>query len=152
MRPFHFNLIFITISILSAGCASNLKLVDTMETGYGNARFYSNKTNNKDDVKWILASVDSADIKSFYTFFPKEIIKKTESSRQLIYTVSYEPIPESINQNNYERFSPLDSIILTKGDDILTSLGLDNFQRFNGARSFIIEINYYHGYPKCKLP
>jgi hypothetical protein len=121
-----------------------------MKTNYGVLKFYSVKAKGKKDFEQILASSDSADIKSYYSFFPNKITKTVESSKQLIYTVIYEQPSESLNDKNYQPFSSLDILILTRGDNILNSYGLNNFKRFQGGKFFMIEVNYYHGYPKNK--
>ena len=68
----------------------------------------------------------------------------------MIYTVFDGDLPQDYNKNIYLKFSPLDKLILNHGNRILDSLGLKNFKRTNNGKAFIIEVNYYHGYPKNK--
>ena len=68
----------------------------------------------------------------------------------MIYTVFDGDLPQDYGKNIYLKFSPLDKLILNHGNRILDSLGLKNFKRTNNGKAFIIEVNYYHGYPKNK--
>ena len=92
----------------------------------------------------------TADIKSYYSFYPDKIVKTTDTAKALIYTVFYGQIQANFDSNIYQRFSNLDSIVLSKGDNLLDSLGLQNFKTSKGTDGFMIEVNYYHGFPKHK--
>jgi hypothetical protein len=94
--------------------------------------------------------VKTADNKSHYSFYLDKIVKTTDTAKALIYTVFYGQIQTNFDSNTYQRFSNLDSIVLTKGDNLFDSLGLQNFKTSKGANGFLIEVNYYHGFPKNK--
>jgi hypothetical protein len=72
----------------------------------------------------------------------------TSISKQLAYTISYKELQTNYDKNIYRNISFIDSQVLAKGDKILDSLGLHNFKHSVGAKSFEIEVYYYHGRPK----
>ena len=151
MRILFRHIILPTIFISLFGCSSTIKLIDKSQTKYGDIKFYSEKvTKNNSSIKRIYASVKTADSKSYYSFYPDKIVKTTDTAKGLIYTVFYGQIQANFDSNIYQRFSYLDSTVLIKGDNLLDSLGLDNFKSSKGAEGFQIEVNYYHGYPKNK--
>jgi hypothetical protein len=126
-------------------------LIDKSQTKYGDIKFYSEKvTKDNSTIKRIYASVKTANSKSYYSFYPDKIVKTTDTAKALIYTVFYGQIQTNFDNNIFQRFYNLDSIVLTKGDNLLDSLGLHNFKTSNGADGFQIEVNYYHGFPKNK--
>ena len=92
----------------------------------------------------------TGDNESYYSFYPEKIIKTTDTAKTLIYTVAYEPLQTNYDADIYQKFSVIDSIVLTKGDKLLGSLGLSNFKTSKGTNAFMIEVNYYHGFPKGK--
>jgi hypothetical protein len=151
MRLLLRHIILITISISLFACSTNVKLIDKRWTKYGDIKFYSEKiSKNNSSVKRIYASVKTGDNQSYYSFYPVKIVKTSDSAKTLIYTVFYGQLQTTYDRNIYQRFSFLDSIVLTKGDDLLDSLGLHNFKTSEGAEGFQIEVNYYHGWPKHK--
>ena len=138
-----------TIFISLFGCSSTVKLVNKSQTKYGEIKFYSEKdSKNSSSIKRIYASVEIANNKSYYSFYPEKIVKTTGTAKALIYTVFYGQISANFDSNIYQRFSNLDSVVLTKGDRLLDSLRLQNFKTSRGADGFQIEVNYYHGFPK----
>jgi hypothetical protein len=133
------------------GCSSGINLVSKSKTNYGQLNFYSEKAKKGDtDIQRIYASVDSSGKRSYYSFSADRIVKTTETTKELTYTVYYGPLPEKYDTHLYHKFSFLDSLVLTQGDNLLDSLGLDNFKRSKGSEGYIIEVSYYHGYPKNK--
>lgn len=151
MRLLLRDIILITISTSLFACSANVKLLDKSRTKYGDIKFYSEKTSkNNSSIKRIYASVKTDDNKSFYSFYPDKIVKTTDTAKTLIYTVFYGQLQTNYDKHIYQKFSFLDSIVLTKGDNLLDSLGLHNFKTSEGAESFQIEVNYYHGFPKNK--
>ena len=151
MRHLFRHIILLAIFISLFGCSTTIKLIEKNQTKYGNIKFYSEKiSKEKPFIKRIYASVKSADNKSYYSFYPDKIVKTTDTAKALIYTVFYGQIQTNFDSNIYQRFSYLDSLVLTKGDNLLNSLGLHNFKTSKGAKSFEIEVNYYHGFPKNK--
>ena len=145
-----FPLCIFLIALLSSffACSSDAKLVDKSKTKYGQIKFYIEKSKDKQNIQRIYALVDSSNNTNFYSYYPDRIVKTIEGEKQLTYTVFYGQLPEMFDTKTYQMFSPLDSLILLQGDNILDSLRLNNFKRSKGARAFEIEITYYHGYPK----
>ena len=151
MRLLFRHIILPIIFISLFGCSSTVKLIDKSQTKYGDIKFYSEKvTKDNSSIKRIYASVKTADSKSYYSFYPDKIVKTTDTAKTLNYTVFFGQLPENYDSNIYQRFSHLDSLVLTKGDKLLDSLRLDNFKTSKGADGFQIEVNYYHGFPKNK--
>ncbi len=151
MRILFIHIILTTIFISLFSCSSTVKLIDKSQTKYGDIKFYSEKvTKDNSSMKRIYASTKTADCKSYYSFYPNRIVKTTDTAKSLIYNVFYGQIQTKFDSNIFQRFSDLDSIVLTKGDKLLDSLGLHNFKTSNGADGFKIEVNYYHGFPKNK--
>lgn len=145
----HIYLILIPVSLFA--CSTNVKLIDKSRTKHGDIKFFSEKiSKNNPSIKRIYASVKTAANYSYYSFYPDKIVKTTDTAKTLIYTVFYRQLPKNYDSNIYQRFSHLDSFVLTKGDKLLDSLGLDNFKTSKGAEGFQIEVNYYHGFPKNK--
>lgn len=138
----------IVLQILFVCCSSKKALVDKIDTHYGKVKFYNES--KKNNIQHIYASVDSSGFRSYYEFYPNKITKTSEVSKQMIYTVFDGDLPKDYDKNIYLKFSPLDKLILNHGNRILDSLGLKNFKRTNNENAFIIEVNYYHGYPKNK--
>ena len=151
MRPLFKHILLFSIFISLFGCSTTVKLIDKSRTKYGDIKFYSEKvTKDNSSIKRIYASVKTADNKSYYSFYPDKIVKTTDTTKALIYTVFYGQIQTNLDSNIYQRFSNLDSIVLAKGDNLLDSLGLQKFKTSKGADGFLIEVNYYHGFPKNK--
>ena len=151
MRPLFKHILLFSIFISLFGCSTTVRLIDKNRTKYGDIKFYSEKvTKDNSSIKRIYASVKTADNKSYYSFYPDKIVKTTDKAKALIYTVFYGQIQTSFDSNIYQRFSNLDSIVLAKGDNLLDALGLQKFKTSKGADGFLIEVNYYHGFPKNK--
>jgi hypothetical protein len=144
-------ILFLAISFSLFACSSNVKLIDKSRTEYGVIKFYSEKVTKQDlSTKRIYASIKAAGHISYYSFFPDEIHKTTDTAKDLSYNVYYKPIETDYDRNLYQRFSVTDSIVLNKGNHLLDSLGLHHFKTSKGASGFQIIVNYYHGYPKHK--
>lgn len=143
-------LFLIVISLIS--CSTTVRLIDKSKTQYGNIKFYTERiSKSNSSIKRIYASVKTGDSQSYYSFYPDKIVKTTDKAKTLIYTLSYEPLQTSYDTDIYQKFSVIDSIVLSKGDKLLGSLELNNFKTSKGATAFIIEVNYYHGFPKGKF-
>ena len=116
---------------------------------FGVTKYYIEKNlkNNKYKEK-LIATINNS---VYYSFYPDKIIKQTKKNKELIYTLSFDKIQENLNENeHYQNLTKMDSIVLTDGNKILDSLSFQNFKKWNGAKVFIIEVNYYHRYPKNK--
>ena len=151
MRQLSGCIILFTIVTSLISCSTTAQLIDKSKTQYGNIKFYSERiSKNNSSIKRIYASVKTGKSQSYYSFYPDKIVKTTDKAKALIYTVSYEPLQTTYDSDIYQKFSVMDSIVLTKGDKLLGSLGLNNFKTTKGATAFMIEVNYYHGFPKGK--
>jgi hypothetical protein len=145
--------LFLSMIILFSlsGCRGTVKLIDKYRTEEGAVRFYiENKEKSKSDVKRLYASVNNRRTRIYYNFCSEEIVMTTEKAKQLTYTVFHGQLPINYDTNVYRKYSNLDLVILTRGDKLLDSLGLDNFKKTHGTEAYQIEVNYYHGYPKGK--
>jgi hypothetical protein len=132
-------------------CSGNIHLVEKTKTTYGRIKFYSEKTSkNEKRIKRIYASINRNGHRSYYSFYAGKIVKTTDIAKTLTYTVIYENLPKNYDTTLYQKLSSLDSFVLIQGDNLLDSLGLSNFKKSKGAQGYLIEINYYHGYPKRK--
>jgi len=151
MRPLSRCIIFFTIVISLISCSTTVRLIDKSKTQYGSIKFYTERiSKNNSSIKRIYASVKTCNSQSYYSFYPDKIVKTTDTAKALIYTVSNEPLQTNYDTDIYQKFSVMDTIVLTKGDKLLGSLGLNNFKTSKGATAFMIEVNYYHGFPKGK--
>ncbi len=143
---------FFWLSILFIGlivsCATNRTLVDREMSDQGMAKFFI-ETDLKESQyeKRLLATIDNS---LYYSFYPDKIVKQTREHKELIYTLYFDRLPDNYDRNNFEKISATDSIILSKGSAILDSLGWTDYQKSKDASAFLIEVNYYHGYPKNK--
>ncbi|MEO9210077.1 MAG: hypothetical protein ABI208_03215 [Ginsengibacter sp.] len=143
------NFILFTISTCLFACSSNIKLIEKSQTKYADIRFYSEKiSKNNFSIKRIYASVTANGHKRYYSFYPDKIDKTIDTAKALIYTVIYGQLPKNYDRKIFEQFSSLDSMVLKKGDKLISTLGLFNFKSSKDAVGFQIEVNYYHGYPK----
>ncbi len=94
------------------------------------------------------ACVDSNNIKTYYSYYPDRILKTSEISKVISYTVFYGSLPANHESKTYLRFSSLDTQVLVKGDRLLDSLGYGNFKKSKGAEGYFVEVNFNHGWPK----
>lgn len=125
----------------------NRTLIEKQRNQYGSLKFYTEADlKEKGHRKKLVAKVNNS---AYYSFYPDKIVKHTREEKQLIYTLFFEEIPEEMKDPKYfQKLSAIDSLVLSKGDNILDSLQWHNYQRSHGASAFQIEVNYYHGYPK----
>lgn len=151
MRHLSKCIILFTITISLISCSITVRTIDKCRTQYGDIKFYAEKiSRNNSTIKRIYASVKTGGVQSYYSFYSDKIVKMTDTAKTLIYTVSYNPLQTNYDTDIYQTFSVIDSIVLTKGDNLLDSLGLNKFKTSNGATSFMVEVKYYHGFPKGK--
>ena len=144
-------LIFFLLStpITISSCSTNRTVVEKEKTDYGIAKFFvENHSEDNPENQRLLASVNN---KTYYSFYPDRIVKKTRENKGSIYILNFEELPADIlNSQAFEKLSAADSLILLKGSKILDSLGWRNYKSPVGASGFLIEVQYYHGYPKGK--
>lgn len=138
------SLFFILIS-----CSTNKELIEKRKTEYGISKYYFEKgLKNSNYRERLLVVIDNT---VYYSLYSDKIVKQTKKDNQLINTLFFDKIPENLNGTKYyQNLTKMDSIILTESNKILDSLNLPNFKKWNGAKAFIIEVNYYNGYPKNK--
>ncbi len=129
-------------------CGTNRTIVDQEMSDQGMAKFYI-ETDLKESryEKRLLATIDNS---LYYSFYPDKIVKQTREHKELIYTLYFDRLPANYDRNSFEKISTTDSIVLSKGSKILDSLGWTDYRKSNDASAFLIEVNYYHGFPKNK--
>lgn len=139
--------IFLTFFLIS--CSTNKELIEKRKTEYGISKYYIEKgLKNSNYRERLLVIIDNC---VYYSFYSDKIVKQTKKDKQLIYTLFFDKIPENLNDTKYyQNLTKMDSIVLTESNKILNSLNLQNFKKWKGAKAFIIEVDYYHGYPKNK--
>jgi hypothetical protein len=130
-------------------CAGRGKLIGKGKTSYGKIKFYGvHSIKDKPKVDMVYADVDSNGLKMYYSFYPNNIVKTVDSAKVLSYTAFYGKLPENYDKNIFQKFTHLDSLVLKKADTLFGSLGYKHLKKWAGAEAFIIEVNYYHGWPK----
>jgi len=115
---------------------------------YGQLAFYRQNLEDKPGVEKLYAAIDTGGNKIYYSFYPDKIMKTTENEKQLSFTTIYGQLERPYDPTLYRKFSPLDSIVLARGDSLLNAAGLTNFKRAKGAIAYVIQVYWYHGYPK----
>jgi hypothetical protein len=146
-HTFKYAILF-TLSFCLFACSGTIKLIYKSSTENEKISYYVEKmTTDNSDVKRIYASVDSNGHKSYYSFYPDNIVMTTDKAT---YKVFYGQLPANHDSDIFRKFSSLDSLVLKRGDNLLDSLGLKTFKRSTGADSYEIEVIYYHGFPKNK--
>jgi hypothetical protein len=109
-----------------------------------------NSSNDKSSVAKVYADVDSNNIKRFYSFYPDRIIMTDERAKNLSYTVIFQKLPDNYDTNIYHRFSRLDTIVFDKAKNLIDTCKYSNLKRLQGTDGYLMEVNYYHGFPKGK--
>ena len=141
----------VVVAFLLYSCKSNKQFIEENKTNYGYIKFYLEKRDKKSkSIERVYAVVDSSGYRSYYNFFPDRIQRTTEISKNMIYTAFYGELPKKYSNKEFVNFSALDSLVLNQGNNILNSLSLEKFKKSIGSKAFIIEVNYYHGYPKSE--
>ena len=142
-------IILLFTPIIISSCSTSRDLIEKEKTEQGITKFYVEKESEDNlENRRLLASVNNG---IYYGFYPDRIVKKTRENKGLIYTLNFEELPaEILNSKSFEKLSAADSLILSRGSKILNSLGWRNHKRPVGASGFLIEVEYYHGYPKGK--
>lgn len=150
------NLTRITLFFLTAlsicSCFSNRKLIEKTKTEFGSIRFYAVKfPRDKSILEKVYAEVDSNDIKRFYSFYADRIVVTDERAKALSYMVIFQKLPDNYDSNMYRRFSRLDTVVFSKAKSLLDTSNYSNLKGLQGAEGYLIEVNYYHGFPKNKM-
>jgi hypothetical protein len=137
--------------ILLISCSSNTKLIYKDSTEYGRLKFYIEKKSSESSLpNRIYATIDSSNTKIYYSFYSDRIVKTTSKDPNLSYTLFYGQIEWNPNSKMYGNFSSLDSLILSQGDKLIESNEYTYLKKSKGANGYLIEVVYYHGFPKNK--
>ena len=132
---------FVVIAFL-VSCSANRELIGKESTEFGDVKFYiENYLDLKDNnyKKGVLAKFKNS---TYYSFYPNEIIKTKTKEKHLFYTLTFGEITSELKQTEYfQELSKIDSLILSKGDEILDSLKWTNYKKSKGASGFITEVS-----------
>jgi hypothetical protein len=124
--------------------------VNKSRTKFGSIKFYVvNATSDRSYPEKVYAEFDSNNnVKRYYSFYPDKIVMTDERAKNLSYTVTSQKLPDSYDSNIYHRFSRLDTLIFDKAQKIIDTTKYSSLKRLTGAEGYLIEVNYYHGFPK----
>lgn len=144
------NVIFLCVTAFNIfSCASNRKLIEKTQTEFGSIKFYVvNTSSDKSNVDKIYADVDSNGIKRFYSFYPDKVVMTDERTKALSYTVTFQQLPEKYDSNIFHGFSRWDTLVFSKAKTFFETSGYSRLKALTGAKSYEIEVNYVHGFPK----
>lgn len=139
----NYTLTTIILCVFLISCTTKMELIKKEKTTFGVLKYYVEKDiKNTTSQKRVLVSVDNA---IFYRFYSDKITKQTKKDMNLIYTLFFDAIPDEMNDANYfQTLSKMDSIVLIESKSILDSLHWENYKKYDGAKAFIKEVNYYH--------
>ncbi|MGY3795165.1 hypothetical protein [uncultured Aquimarina sp.] len=159
MKYTRIKILLLCFTSIVIACSTKKGLIKREKTEFGTVKYYvqtelkkdnylESASNTLNDQKRIVIKVaDSV----FYSLYSDEINKLTNKDQNSVYQLFYGEIPKEADaQIAYQKISELDSLVLTKSNKILDSLSWNNFKRWNGATGFVIEVIYYHGFPKNK--
>ncbi|RYE50095.1 MAG: hypothetical protein EOP48_20380 [Sphingobacteriales bacterium] len=148
MRYLHLYLALIVYQISISSCSINKQLLEKSKSEFVTIKFYYQPKSQKNALgNRVLGIVDN---KIFYSFYLDKIVKQTTQENNLIMALFDGDFPESYDATTFQKLSPLDSLILMRGNNLLDSLGFADYKNSNNGTAFEVEINYYHGYPKRK--
>jgi hypothetical protein len=141
---------FILLSIVLFSCAGNTKLLGTKKVGLVKYRFFADYNDRgRSSIRKVYARVDSADITTYYSFYPNGIVVKvSETAKQVSLTGVYDSVPEKLTRNSYRLRTPLDVQVLSKADSVLSLLNIYPGREVTGVAAFQEEIYVLHGWPK----
>lgn len=143
--------IFLLTAFSISSCVSHSKLIGKSETDFGRIRFYLvNASDDNTSVSKVYADVDSNNIKRYYSFYPDRILMTDQRAKNLSYTVTSQKLPGNYDTNVYHRFSRLDTLVFRKAQEIIDTSTYSYLKGLQDAEGYIIEVNYYHGFPKGK--
>lgn len=141
--------LFIPLSLLLSNCSSTERTIDKSKSRYGMLKYYLERNSKEDStIKRVYASIDSNGVRNYFYFEPNRIYRRNEVSKNLSFIV-FSGIMQTDN-TIYRGFTSLDTIVLSRGIELLDLYGLKNFKRLENSSSYYIEVSYLHGYPKNK--
>ncbi|WP_149274323.1 hypothetical protein [Pareuzebyella sediminis] len=152
MKNGQIKILLFPIIALTISCSTHKGLIKKEKTDFGTIKYYVQTDSNHFDYidrkkdKRILIRVDNS---IYYSIYYDYIAKHTKQDKALGYWLFYGEVPKETHEpKSYKKLSELDSLVLSRSDEILDSLKWTNFKRWNGATAFQIEVVYYHGFPK----
>jgi len=115
-------------------CGSISKVVYQTKVTDSKIRYYVTENPNyrKGEGKFY-ARVDSSNVRIYYSFQTSDIYKTYDNVGTNVYTLVFDRQPML-------RLTSLDSIVLTKADNLLDSLGYRGLKRSKTATGFVVEI------------
>lgn len=151
MPKLRYTIFFLLTSFCLFSCSTNTHLIGKSKTEFGNVKFYSmNSSNKESSINKVYAEVNDIGIKKYYSFYPNKIIMTDERAKELSYTVLFDNLPDNYDITIYKKLSKLDSLVFEQANTFLNNPSYLHFKRPEGAKGYLIEVNYYHGYPKNK--
>lgn len=95
--------------------------------------FVSENPNYRKGEGKFYARVDSGNVRIFYSFQSNNIYKTYDNVSNYVYTLVFD-------RQSMLRLTAMDTIVLTKADNLLDSLGNGDLKRSKNATGFVIEI------------
>jgi hypothetical protein len=117
-----------------ASCGSVSKVVYQTKVTDSKLRYYvtDNPNYRKGEGKFY-ARVDSGNVRIFYSFQSNNIYKTYDNASNYVYTLVFD-------RQLMLGLTSIDSIVLTKADNLLDSLKYSDLKRAKNATGFVIEI------------
>jgi len=136
--------------LMFTGCTGR-RLIARNKSDFGIIRFYDDgsKAGGKNREK-IYALMTTKGVRQYFSFYPDKVVMTTKAAKHLSFTLSFEEIPKNHNPLNYGSLSSLDSIVFILARKLIDSSQFNIIKRLPEAKVFLIEVNYYHGFPKGK--
>ncbi len=95
--------------------------------------FVSENPNYRKGEGKFYARVDSGNVRVFYSFQANNIYKTYANVSNYVYTLVFD-------RQSMLRLTAMDTIVLTKADNLLDSLGNNDLKRSKNATGFVLEI------------
>jgi hypothetical protein len=137
------KLVILVLIIQFMGCTTGKRLLQKAVVLNEPVKFYSlTNSDNRSQIKKIIADVDSAGYKYYYSFYPGTLILTTQYSPQTKLELAY------AGTVGFRPFTQLDSLIVAEANKIFASNSLDSFKVYTKGAGFQEEIYFIHGWPK----
>ena len=125
-------LIVTTISLIS--CNSTSKLVYKTKINANKVHYFVTKTSkHRKNENNFYARVDSNNVRIYYNFFEKKIIKTYNNDNNVQYILNFEKQPSSY-------LTAIDSFVLANAENLMDSLDYKELKRPRGALGFYMEV------------
>ena len=141
-----------TIAVLFGvipGCRSHRIQHVSLSVQGGTITFYSLKSPTASSRASLYAEVDSNGTRTFYSFYPDNILKTKEDQREVKYSLYCGTHPQSGDANIFQRFTTLDWKVFGMGDSLARLKGW-KVKRAGDCQGFELEIYLLHGWPERK--